>query len=282
VDLDSDGNLDILSGSYSRSGETMAGLFQVLWGEKGGTFRPAKALTGSDGGDLLLPPGGSDDVDIDRICTRPFAADLDGDGKLDIVAGNFAGTFAFFRGEGAGKFAPVASYLEADGKRLKVPMHGDPFLIDWDGDRDLDLLSGSAQGGAFLFTNLGSRTEPRFGARKTLVEPAGHGDEDGETDVLGDGHLDGPSDSTRVWADDLNGDGKLDLLLGDNVTLYHAAAGVEADVALAKLGEWRAELEELARQQSDDFSEKYEALEKARDPFVREDRTGFVWVLYRK
>ena len=279
MDLDSDGNLDLLSGSYSRQSEDMAGLFQVLWGEKGGLFRPAKALSGSDGKELLMPPGDSDDVDVDRICTRPFAADLDGDGKLDIVSGNFAGTFAFFRGEGAGKFAPAASWLEAEGKRLSVPAHGDPFLIDWDGDGDLDLLSGSAQGGAFLFVNAGTRTEPRFGARKTLVEPAGH---ESESDDLGDAHLKGPGSSTRVWSDDLNGDGKLDLLLGDNVTLYHAAQGVEASVAKAKLGEWRAALAELEEQQSDDFSDRYGKLEKARDVFVKEDRTGFVWVLYRK
>jgi len=279
VDLDGDGNLDLLSGSYSRQSEDMAGLFQVLWGEKGGLFRAAKPLSGSDGKELLLPAGGSDDVDVDRICTRPFAVDLDGDGKLDIVSGNFAGTFAFFRGEGAGKFAPVASWLETEGEHLSVDAHGDPFLIDWDGDGDLDLLSGSAHGGAFLFANVGSKTAPRFAAKKTLVEPAG---EDAGPDDLGDGGLKGPGGSTRVWSDDLNGDGKLDLLLGDCVTLYHAAEGVEASVAKAKLGEWRAALAKLMEHQNDDWNERYEALEKARDAFVKEDRTGFVWVLYRK
>ncbi len=279
MDLDSDGNLDILSGSYSRMDEEMAGLFQVLWGEKGGGFRPAKPLQGSDGKDLLLPAGESDEVDVDRICTRPFAADLDGDQKLDIVAGNFAGTFAFFRGEGEGKFAPVASWLEADGARLAVPAHSDPFLIDWDGDADLDLLSGSAQGGAFLLVNLGSKTMPKFGACKTLVEAAGH---DGESEELGDGHLKGPGSSTRVWSDDLNGDGKLDLLLGDNVTLYHAAEGVEASEAKEKLRDWRGALAELFEDQPDNLNEEYEALGKERDRFVKEDRTGFVWVLYQK
>ncbi|MSR63690.1 MAG: VCBS repeat-containing protein [Planctomycetes bacterium] len=279
MDLDADGNLDLLSGSYSRHGQDMAGLFQVLWGEKGGQFRAAKALSGSDGKELLLPAGDSDEVDVERICTRPFAADLDGDGKLDLVAGNFAGTFAFFHGEGAGQFAPNASWLEAEGKRLSVAAHGDPFLIDWDADGDLDLLSGSAQGGAFLFANVGTRTAPRFAARKTLVEPAGEG---AGPDELGDGHLQGPGGSTRVWCDDLNGDGKLDLLLGDNVTLYHAAAGVEPSVAQAKLGEWRAALARLMEQQADDWNERYEELEKARDAFVTEDRTGFVWVLYKK
>jgi hypothetical protein len=168
VDLDSDGDLDLLSGSYSRAGEDMAGLFQVLWGETDGTFRPAKPLAGSDGSELLMPIRTGDDRDVERICTRPFAADLTGDGKLDIVSGNFAGTFALFRGEGGGKFAPGATWLEADDAPISVPAHGDPFLVDWDGDGDLDLLSGSAQGGAFLFTNLGSRTERLdTGARTT-------------------------------------------------------------------------------------------------------------------
>lgn len=280
MDLDSDGNLDILSGSYSRMENDMAGLFQVLWGEKGGGFRPAKALDGSDGSVLLLPKGeGVDGPDISRICTRPFAADLDGDGKLDIVAGNFGGTFAFFRGEGAGKFAPGASWLEAGGTRMTVPAHGDPFLIDWDKDGDLDLLSGSAQGGVFLFTNQGSKTEPKFGEMQTLVEQAGH---EAQSDQLGDGHLEGPGSSTRVWADDLNGDGKLDLLLGDSVTLYHAAEGVEASVAKEKLGEWRGALSELLEDQPEDFSQAYEELVKERDVFVTEDSTGFVWVLYQK
>jgi hypothetical protein len=278
VDLDGDGNTDILSGSYSRLEGDMAGLFQALWGEKGGTFRAAQELAGSDGELLLLPSGGSEDIEIYRICTRPFAADLDGDGKLDIVAGNLVGNFAFFRGEGAGKFAPSATWLEADGERMLVPAHADPFLIDWDRDGDLDLLSGSSQGGAFLFVNVGSRTEPRFGARKTLVEPVGHV----ESEELGDGHLKGPGGSTRVWADDLNGDGKLDLLLGDNVTLFHAAEGVEASLAQAKLGEWHAAVAELIEQEREDFSERYAALKEARDPFVKEDATGFVWVLHAK
>lgn len=279
MDLDSDGNIDILSGSYSRMDSDMAGLFQVLWGEQGGTFRPATALAGSDGKDLLLPAGKTDDDVIERICTRPFAADLDGDGNLDIVTGNFAGSFALFRGEGPGKFAPTPSCLAAEGAPMRVPGHSDPFLVDWDADGDLDLLSGSAQGGVFLFQNLGSRTEPRFGARQTLVEPAGH---DTESDDLGDGHLKGPGSSTRVWSDDLDGDGKLDFLVGDNVTLYHAAEGVEAEVARAKLREWRAALKDLQEQQSDDFSQRYQQLEKARDAFVMEDRTGFVWVMYQK
>jgi hypothetical protein len=270
VDLDQDGHIDILSGSYSRMEEDMAGLLQVLWGGEQG-FSKAKTLCGTDGEPLLL----SGDEDVDRICTRPFAADLDGDGKLDLVVGNFRGKFALFRGEGKGRFEPEPRWLEAGGEPMAVNAHGDPFLVDWDADGDLDLLSGSGQGGAFLFPNEGSPTDPRFGERVQLLEPAGYR----ENNELGDAHLTGPSDSTRLWVEDLDGDGELDLCVGDNVTLYHAAEGVSETVAKEKLAVWRQAVGALG---DNDYAENYERLGKERDAFVLEDRTGFVWIYHRK
>jgi hypothetical protein len=44
VDLDRDGRRDILSGSYSRMTDDMAGLFQVLHGKPDGTFGKAEVL----------------------------------------------------------------------------------------------------------------------------------------------------------------------------------------------------------------------------------------------
>jgi hypothetical protein len=287
VDVNGDGNIDILSGSYSRPDQDMAGLFQVLYGSKDRTFKGAAALDGSDEKPLILPAGrGQDDV-IDKICTRPFACDLDGDGKLDLVVGNFRGTFGFFRGEGGGKFAPKATWLEANGGAMAVDGHGDPFLVDWDGDKDLDLLSGSANGGVFLFANVGSKTAPKFGARQTLVEPAGHR---GGESRFGDAHCVAPASDTRVWAADVDGNGKLDLLVGDTITLYFKADGVDEATARTKDADWqkRQQAHMGAYPQDGDeaaqrkWQEDYQKLDKEREAFVREDMTGFVWLLRQK
>src|SRR5262245_40823247 len=117
----------------------MAGLFQVLWGRADHKFKKAATLSGTDGQPLIIPSKGEDDI-IESICTRPTAVDWDGDGKLDLVAGNFAGKFYLFKGKGEGKFDPAPTRIEAGGKPLEVHFHGDPFFVDWDGDGDLDLL----------------------------------------------------------------------------------------------------------------------------------------------
>ena len=297
MDLNGDGHLDILSGSYSRQDQDMAGLFQVLWGKPDGTFGKPEVLNGSDGQPLLLPK--SDDI-TDRICTRPFAVDLDGDGHLDIVSGNFTGTFAWFRGEGKGKFAPTSTWLEHAGTPLRVDAHGDPFFVDYDKDGDFDMFSGSAQGGVFYFANEGSKTAPKFAAKATVLKAHGHAMPGADT-KFGDAHLTGPSADTRVWVADVDGDGKLDLLVGDQIVLMHCAKGVSEADAAKKYAAWLEKQQALFKAQttttevdektgeksvalkaSDDFNERYQALEKERDTFVKQESTGFVWLMRGK
>ena len=119
MDIDGDGHRDILSGSYSRMEQDMAGLFQVLHGKADGTFRRAEVLKGTDGEPLIIPIKGREQM-TENICTRPFAVDWDGDGQLDLVVGNFAGTFYWFKGQGKGKFPPRPELIKAGDSPLRV------------------------------------------------------------------------------------------------------------------------------------------------------------------
>jgi len=288
VDLDADGYNDILSGSYSRHSQPMAGLFQVLWGQPDGSFREAAVLEGTDGEPLIIPA--DEQTIVENICTRPTAVDWDRDGDLDLVVGNFAGSFYVFTGEGKGQFSPTPAKLLTGDEPLKIEgAHSDPFLIDWDGDGDLDLFSGSSNGGVQWAKNTAdSGAVPTFDRFQHLIVPSTQVHSD---DPLSETELSEPAGSTRVWIDDVNEDGKLDLLLGDSITLVSPAEGLTVKEFDEARGEWQnkftAVMEEYraAGQDQDELNaaiEKVNKLYKQRSEFIIEDRTGFVWLYLKK
>jgi hypothetical protein len=293
VDLDCDGRRDILSGSYSRMTNDMAGLFQVMHGKADGTFRKAKIVNGTDGEPLIIPvkskPGKGDDW-VNNICTRPFAIDWDGDGHLDLVVGTFPGSFYLFKGQGNGKFVPKPDVIKAGDKPLKVEgHHGDPFVIDWDGDGDLDILSGSSEGGVQWAENrAGTGKLPVLKPFRTLVE---HGPKIEYGGILRDEDLKGPLSDTRIWVDDVNADGKLDILVGDKTTLLSPADKIAEGEFKKKFADWNKSLTEASAAMSssgsdakkqDQARERYQKLYARRSEFMKEENTGFVWLYLRK
>ena len=268
----------------------MAGLFQVLWGKPDGTFQKAEVLKGTDDEPLLIPLGTDKDAWIDCICTRPTAVDWDGDGKLDLIAGNFTGTFYLFMGEGKGRFLPKGQLITSDKNPLKINgNHSDPFVVDWDQDGDLDLLSGSSGGGVQWAENVaGPGKSPQPKPFQTLIEPAAplpSGRSVGEAD------LKGPVMATRIWVDDINSDGKLDILVGDMVTLVSPAKGLSEERLQTRFVEWQKDWEAAlaaVNSSADDETKQAEAqrrvqkLHAKRASFLRDEMTGFVWLYLQR
>ena len=288
MDLDGDGQRDILSGSYSRMETAMAGLFQVLRGQPDGSFKKAQVLNGADDKPLIIPV--EKENWVENICTRPFAIDWDGDTHLDLVVGNFSGTFYLFKGEGKGKFLPEPQQIKVGERPLKIEgHHSDPFVVDWDGDGDLDLLSGSSQGGLQLAENrAGKGKPPELESFRSLIKP-GKQAESGQ--VLRDEDLSGPAGSTRIWVDDINSDGKLDLLVGDLVTLVSPANELSDEEFKKKYAEWQEAFTKVVKEMNStsndekarsEAQQRYVKLYGERREFMKEDRTGFVWLYVRK
>ena len=93
-----------------------------------------------------------------------------------------------------------------------------------------------------------------------------------------------------MWVDDVNGDGKLDLLIGDSVSLTFAAKGVDEATALKAIATHAEKQQKVFAKMKPDAPEaeqdalqkELEALDAEREKFAVDEMTGFVWLLLGK
>jgi hypothetical protein len=171
ADLDADGDLDLLVGTWND------GVF--LYRNEG--TAESQRFVGLEEPLVDLTRGSH---------ASPTLGDLDGDGDLDLVAGESSGELNVWRNDGtaaAPSFALVTDTLMA----IDVGRRSAPALADLNGDGHVDLVVGSESGETRVLWGTG----------------AVDGFEDAGTITL-------PGVAAPVFAD-LDGDGDLDLLAGE-------------------------------------------------------------------
>ena len=229
ADFDGDGDLDLICGEFL-DGFTY---FENIGSRTEPKYEAGRRLTVPPGVtkdtrsaawkaslEAKKLPGSPRPLTMDLEMITPVAFDWNKDGKLDLVVGDEDGRVAFI--ENTGKFTDDHTplflpprYFKQQADEMKFGALATPVGFDWDGDGDIDLISGNTAGYIAFFENLSGPgvAQPRFAAPKLLQS-------DGKNLRImagGNGSIQGPAEAkwgyTTQSVADWDGDGLPDLLV---------------------------------------------------------------------
>lgn len=206
ADFDGDGDLDMICGEF---------LDSFTYFENVGTRNAPKYAPGRR---VKTPEGKPVAMDLEMI--MPSAIDWDKDGDIDLIVGDEDGRVALI--ENTGKLdadhTPVflpPHYFQQEADEVKFGALATPVGVDWDGDGDVDIVSGNTAGYIGFFENLSGPgvEKPKWAAPKYL-------EADGQRirPMAGpNGSIQGPAEAkwgyTTLSVADWDGDGLPDLVV---------------------------------------------------------------------
>ena len=197
ADLDDDGDMDLLVGRYNGSFEYLQNI--------GTATKPKFAAP-------IINPFGLDSV---SHFAAPAFVDLDGDGDMDLLVGTYdsvnGGNMEYFENTGTPTHPQFAAPVKNPFGLTSTYYFAFPAFADVDNDGDQDLLVGEYYGNLEYFENTGTKTHPKFIA--PVKNPSG---------------IDSLSYLAAPAFADLDGDGDMDLLVGEGGDQYaNYAANLE-------------------------------------------------------
>lgn len=149
VDIDNDGDLDLFIGSFNNPNGSIHFL------ENTGTVsNPSFYYSDSQYFNIMS----------DLVVTPAFG-DLDNDGDYDLLAGKLNGTIDFYLNNGtpvSANFQNSILLRNNNNDSIDVGSSSSPFLMDVDGDSDLDLAIGGFNGKLSFYENTGNPASYEF------------------------------------------------------------------------------------------------------------------------
>ena len=238
ADLDGDGDMDILSASYSShklswyentDGEGTFGSEQIIATNTLGKFIFAADLDGDGDIDVISASGGTSFVawyeNTDgqgnfgpqqviqgySSVWSIYVSDIDGDGDMDIIAASEFSCFdpfsriAWYENDGLGNFSSPKDILV-----FFATQPASVYASDLDGDGDMDVLSAiGGEDSISWFENLDG--QGNFGPRQIITLNAAFATSVYASDINGDGDIDvisaSSGDNKIAWYENLDGQG---------------------------------------------------------------------------